>query len=225
MNINDPRYANQGLHVVLALFTVVNAKFKVLLIKRKNEPFKNKWILVGGCAYNTEAADTAMKREIFEKTNFNDIKFNMFDVFTDPNRSPLKRMIAIGYIGVADASIIEKFRENNKASEADWFEIDKVPELGYDHKQILTKAIEVLKEKIFDSTIIKTLYPKEFTLNELQSTYEKILNKQLDRRNFRKKMLQSGLITETNYTMKKDKTKPSKLYKFTEKEQKFNLYK
>lgn len=225
MKVKDPRYENQGLHVVLALFTVVNAKFKVLLIKRKNEPFKNKWILVGGCAYNTEDADTAMNREIYEKIRIKNIKFNKFDVFTDPYRSPVRRMIAIGYIGVADASIIDKFKETSKASSADWFEIDRIPELGYDHKEILFKAIDVLKEKIFDSTIMKTLYPNEFTLNELQMTYEKILDTKLDRRNFRKKMLQSGLIVETENTLKKDKTKPSKLYKFTEKDIKFNLYK
>ena len=110
-------------------------------------------------------------------------------------------------------------------SSADWFEIDRIPELGYDHKEVLFKAIESLKEKIFDSNIMKTLYPGEFTINELQQTYEKILETKLDRRNFRKKMIQSGIIAETQNTLKKDKTKPSKLYKFTDKEQKFNLYK
>ena len=166
-----------------------------------------------------------MRREIYEKIIIKDINFQKFDVFTDPKRSPVRRMIAIGYIGVADASIITKFKETSKASSADWFEIDRIPELGYDHKEILFKAIETLKEKIFDSNIMKTLYPNEFTLNELQQTYEKILETKLDRRNFRKKMLQSGLIVETQNTLKKDKIKPSKLYKFSEKQQKFCLYK
>ena len=68
MRLDDKRYENQGLHVVLSLFTVDKGKFKVLLIKRNNEPFKNKWILVGGCAYNTETGEQAMHRELYEKT-------------------------------------------------------------------------------------------------------------------------------------------------------------
>ena len=78
MNVNDKRYDNQGLHVVLALFTVDKGKFKVFLIKRKNEPFKDKWILVGGCAYNTETGEEAMTRELYEKTKFNSINAYSF---------------------------------------------------------------------------------------------------------------------------------------------------
>ena len=224
MNVKDKRYSNQGLHVVLALFTVDKGKFKVLLIKRKNEPFKNKWILIGGCAYNTESGEEAMNRELYEKTNIKNINFNMFDVFTNPNRSPLKRMIAIGYIGVCDASVIEHFKQTEKASDADWFAIDRVPELGYDHKEILDKAISTLKEAIFTTNIMKKLYPNTFTLPELQKTYETILNTNLDRRNFRKKLLNSNIIEETQETIKYDNVKTTKLYRFTNSDVKFNLY-
>lgn len=225
MNVNDVRYQNQGLHVVLALFTVTNGKFKVLLIKRKNQPFKNKWILVGGCAYNTETGEQAMKRELFEKTRITDVEFQMFNVFTNPNRSPLKRMIAIGYFGVSDSSIIEKFKQTEKASDAEWFEIDKVPELGYDHKEILDEAIENLKNSIFKTNIMRKLYPNYFTLPELQETYETILQVSLDRRNFRKKLLNEGLIVETDKTIKRGNSKPSKLYKFSDVSTTFNFYK
>ena len=216
MKVDDPRYDNQGLHVVLALFTVDDGKFKVLLIKRKNEPFKNKWIMVGGCAYNTETGEEAMKRELYEKARLENIDFEMFDVFTNPDRCSLKRMIAIAYIGVSDRKIIEKFEQTEKASEAAWFTIDKVPELGYDHNEILGKAIEALKQKIFTTNIIKKLYPDTFTLSELQKTYETILGRTLDRRNFRKKIQNKKIIIETNEVSKKEKTKPSKLYKFSD---------
>lgn len=225
MNTKDPRYDNQGLHVVLSIFTIDKGKFKVLLIKRKNEPFKNKWILVGGCAYNTESAEEAMNRELFEKTHIKNVNFEMFDVFTNPNRSPLKRMIAIGYMGVCDSSIIEKFRSTEKASDADWFEIDRIPELGYDHKDILTKAINTLKDKIFTTTIIKKLFPSTFTLPELQIAYESILDKKLDRRNFRKKLLSDNIIMETNETQKEQNKKATKLYKFTDKVSTISFYK
>ena len=225
MKVNDPRYANQGLHVVLSMFTVEKGKFKVLLIKRKNEPFKNKWILVGGCAYNTETGDEAMKRELYEKTHIKNINFEMFDVFTNPNRSPLKRMIAIGYIGVCDSHIIEKFKKTEKASDADWFEIDRIPELGYDHKEILEKAINNLKNKIFTTNIMKQLFPDTFTLPELQCVYETILEKKLDRRNFRKKLLSDEIIVETNETLKEENKKTTKLYKFTNKISTISFYK
>lgn len=225
MNINDPRYKNQGLHVVLSLFTVHKGKFKVLLIKRKNEPYKNKWILIGGCAYNTETGTEAMNRELYEKTHIKNIDFEMFDVFTNPNRSPNMRMVAIGYIGVSDAGIIESFKQTEKASDADWFEIDRVPELGYDHKEILDKAIETLKIKVFTTNIMKKLYPDKFTLPELQQTYEKILDTKLDRRNFRKKLILAKIIEETNQTIKTENVKTTKLYKFTDNDICFSLYK
>lgn len=225
MDINNPKYDNFGLHVVLALFTVENEKFKVLLIKRKNEPFKNKWILIGGAAYNDEEAIDAMNREIFEKTRIENISFELFNVFTKPNRSPLKRMIALGYLGVSDSGIIEKFKQTEKSSDAEWFEIDNIPELGYDHKEILDEAIETLKHKIFKTSIIKKLFPETFTLPALQTTYESILGIKLDRRNFRKKLITENIIEETNETLKTDKSKPSKLYKFTNITKSFSFYK
>jgi 8-oxo-dGTP diphosphatase len=149
----------------------------------------------------------------------------MFDVFTDPNRSPLKRMIAIGYIGVCDSSIIEKFKSTEKASDADWFEIDRIPELGYDHREILLKAINSLKDRIFTTNIIRKLFPKTFTLPELQVVYERILDKKLDRRNFRKKLLSDNIIVETNETQKEQNKKTTKLYKFTNKVSTISFYK
>ncbi len=225
MNVKDSRYDNQGLHVVLALFTIEKDKFKVLLIKRKNQPFINKWILIGGCAYNNETGEEAMSRELYEKTRIKNVEFEMFDVFTKPNRSPLRRMIAIGYIGITDSSIIDKFKQTDKASDADWFEIDRIPELGYDHKEILEKAIDTLKEKIFSTNIIKKLFPNTFTLPQLQKVYEKILGIELDRRNFRKKMLSDKIIIETQQIQKELNKKATKLYKFTDKTSKINFYK
>jgi 8-oxo-dGTP diphosphatase len=225
MDITDKRYSNQGLHVVLSLFTVEKGKFKVLLIKRNNEPFKDKWTLVGGCAYNTESAEQAMIRELYEKTHIKNVDFKMINVFTDPKRSPLMRMIAISYMAVSDANIIKKFKISNKATDADWFEIDRVPELAYDHKQILTDAIDNLKKEIFASNIMRKLYPDTFTLPELLNTYETILGIKLDRRNFRKKLLNANIIEETNQTLKQDNVKTTKLYRFTSNDLTFNFYK
>lgn len=214
MDIKNPLYKNQGIHAVLALFTVENGKFKVFLIQRKNEPFKDKWILIGGACYNNEDVDTAMKRELLEKTGMKDIHFQMFNVYSKPDRSPVCRMIAIAYLGVIDCNRVKYLKETTKTQDADWFEISHIPELGYDHTEILGDAIEFLKKKIFDSAILKDLFPKYFTLPDIHSAYESILNRKIDRRNFRKRLLQKNIIADTGMVQEVAGKKPAKLYKF-----------
>lgn len=214
MDIKNPLYKNQGIHVVLALFTTENGKVKVFLIKRKNQPFKDKWILVGGACYNNEDIDSAMKREMYEKAGLKNINYRMFNVYSKPDRSPVCRMIAIAYIGVIDSSRVKFLKETTKTQDADWFLIDRIPNLGYDHQEILEDAIEYLKKQIFDTTILKDLFPKYFTLPQLHKTYESILNKNIDRRNFRKRLLQQNIIIETGKLEEIAGKKPSKLYMF-----------
>ena len=194
MDKNNPLYKNQGIHVITALFTVENGKFKVLLIKRKNQPFKDKWILIGGACYNNEDVYDAMKREMAEKTGLKNINFEFFNIFSKPNRSPIMRMLAVVFIGVIDSTKVKILKETSKTEDADWFLIDRIPELGYDHKEILEKSIEFLKKRIFKSQILKNLFPKTFTLPQLYNAYVSILNKAVDRRNFRKKLLSGGII-------------------------------
>lgn len=214
MDIKNPLYKNQGIHVVLALFTTENGKVKVFLIKRKNQPFKDKWILVGGACYNNEDVDSAMKREMYEKAGLKNINYRMFNVYSKPDRSPVCRMIAIAYIGVIDSSRVKFLKETTKTQDADWFLIDRIPNLGYDHQEILEDAIKYLKKQIFDTTILKDLFPKYFTLPQLHKTYESILNKNIDRRNFRKRLLQQNIIFETGKLEEIAGKKPSKLYMF-----------
>lgn len=214
MNKENPLYKNQGIHVITALFTVEEGKFKVLLIKRKNEPFKDKWILVGGACYNNEDTESAMKREMLEKTGLKNINLEFFKVFSKPNRSPLMRMIAIAYIGVIDCKKVKLLKETTKTKDADWFLIDRIPELGYDHSEILKQAIKFLKVKIFNSQILKNLFPKKFTLPQLYGAYKSILNRDIDRRNFRKKLISDGIIQDTGEILNQEGKKSAKLYSF-----------
>ncbi len=216
MDIKNPLYKNQGIHVVLALFTAEEGKVKVFLIKRKNQPFKDKWILLGGACYNNEDVDSAMKREMLEKAGLKNIKFKMFNVYSKPDRSPVCRMIAIAYIGVIDANRVKFLKETTKTQDADWFLIDRIPNLGYDHQEILGDAIEFLKGQIFDTNILKDLFPKYFTLPSLHKAYESILNKHVDRRNFRKRLLQKNIIIDTGKIESANGKKPSKLYMFAD---------
>ncbi len=214
MQINNPLYKNQGIHVIASIFTVKDGKFKVLLIKRDNEPFKDRWSLVGGACYRTEDVMTAMKREVKEKTGLKNLKLTFFDLFSKPDRCSLMRMLGVGYIGVIDCDRVEILKKTTKTKDADWFDIDRIPLLAYDHNEIVEAAIEKLKELIFDTDILKELFTQNFTLPELHKAYCAILGKAIDRRNFRKKMLAENLIVPTGLEEDVTGKKKAKFYKF-----------
>ncbi len=214
MQINNPLYKKIGIHLIASLFTVEKGIVKVLLIRRTNEPYKGKWALVGGALYNNEELEVGMKREIFEKTGMVGIKVFRYNVFGKIKRSPIQRMVALGYLGVIDSKKVNVLKETLKTSDSDWFPLDKIPPLAYDHNEILKASIEELKTRIVESDILKILYPDGFTMPEIQKVYETILNKQIDRRNFQKRFFSLGLIEDTNKFKKFEGTKPAKLYKF-----------
>jgi len=217
MQVNNPLYKNQGIHVIISIFTVERGIIKVLLIKRKNEPYKDLWALVGGALYNNEELIDGIKREIYEKTGIENIDIYNSSVFGEVNRSPIKRMIAITYIGIIDSKRVGILKDTQKTSDADWVPIDKIPKLAYDHNKILDEAVNSLKEKIIETNILKSLYPDGFTLPEIQKVYEVILDNKFDRRNFRKKILNTGFIEDTNKYVSFEGKKQAKLYKFNNK--------
>ena len=217
MELKNPLYNNIGIHLISTLFTIENGIVKVLLIKRKNNPYNGMWALVGGALYNNEDLIDGMKREIYEKTGIENIDIYFSSVNGETNRSPMKRMIAVTYIGIIDSKRVDLLKETMKTSNADWVSIDRIPELAYDHNNILEAAITTLRERIIESNILKSLYPEGFTIPEIQKAYETILNKKFDRRNFRKKILSLGFIIDTNKYKNFEGKKPAKLYRFDDK--------
>ena len=214
MELNNKLYKNIGIHVITTLFTVDKGVVKVLLVKRTNEPFNGYWALPGGAMYNNETLEYGAKRELKEKTGLENIKLELGNIFDDVNRSNLQRMIGVSFLGVINTKGIELQKETMKTSNADFFAIDKVPKLAYDHNLVIDKSLVILKEKILKSSILKDLLPEEFTLPELQKVYETLLNKELDRRNFRKKLLNDGIIWAVNKDAVFNGKKPAKLYCF-----------
>lgn len=214
MDVRNKLYKNQGIHMIMALFTIEQGIVKVLLIKRKNEPFLGDWVLTGGALYNNEDLEDGAKRELKEKTGIEGVELKQFKAFGKLNRSPVMRMVAIGFIGVIDSKRVHLLRETRNTTNADWFAIDKVPPLGFDHNEILQSAILELQKQIVKTNILKSLYPDGVTIPELQKAYEAILNRKFDRRNFRKKILSLDLIEDTNQVGKFEGNKPAKVYKF-----------
>lgn len=216
MELKNPLYKNIGVHVVSSIFTVDRGVVKVLLIKRTNEPYKDFWALPGGAMYNNELIMDAAKRELNEKTGIGDVNLSMCKVIDTIDRSPIRRMIAICFIGVMDIKKVELLKSTSKTSESGWVDINYVNNLAYDHDEVLKFAIEELKNKIITTDILKSLFPDEFTLPELHNVYNSILGIDIDRRNFRKKMLNLNLISDTNKTVVYKGKKPAKLYRFND---------
>lgn len=212
MQKNNPLYKNQGIHVICSIFTVEKGITKVLLIKRKNNPYKDMWALVGGALYNNEDLIDGMKREIFEKTGIKDIDIYLSNVFGKKNRTEDIRMVAISYIGIIDSERVSILNETLKTSSASWYPINLIPQLAYDHNEILNESFSCLKRKIMETDILKALFPNGFVIPEIQKTYESILNIKFDRRNFRKKIL--TMVDDTNKYKVFEGTKPAKVYKF-----------
>ena len=214
MELSNKLYKNIGVHVITTLFTVDKGDVKILLVKRTNEPYKDYWALPGGAMYNNETLEVAAKRELKEKTGLVNINVELSGVFDDVKRSNLQRMIGISFLGVINVEGIKLQKETLKTSNADFFPINSIPTLAYDHNKIIDKSILILKEKILNSNILKDLLPDEFTLPELQKVYETLLNKELDRRNFRKKLLNDGIICDVKKDAIFNGKKPAKLYRF-----------
>ncbi len=207
--ISNLRVAVGAVDVVL--FTILDDKLHVLLIPIHRPPhYVHLQGLPGGIIEHSESADAAVFRHLKTKLGVSGIQIEQLYTFSDPKRDKRSRSISIAYMGLItqdNASLKDK-------TEGEWFNIHTLPKLAFDHKEIIKVAVDRLKGKVTYTTIVSNLLPKQFTLSELQYVNEVILGEQFDKRNFRKKILASGLIAPTG---KKKKTikRPAELYIFT----------
>ena len=193
----------------------------ILLIERGNEPFKGSWALPGGFMLETDQnALAGVKRELAEETNAKDVHLKEIGTFSEKDRDPRERVITIAFSALVKKDVFE-IKADTDAKKAEWFRINKLPELAFDHKDIIDKALEDLRKSILFEPVGFNLLNEEFTLSELQNIYIAILNperdnmKLCDRRNFKKKMDSLGYIEQIEGETKKVKgRRPSNLYRF-----------
>lgn len=190
----------------------------VLLIQRKYEPFKNFWAIPGGFVLEEETLEDAVRRELAEETG---VKLNYLEqlyTFGDPARDPRQRIVAVAYFGLVKASQYQELKASTDAENAKWFSIKKIPPLAFDHKQILSVAIERLRAKVRYQPIGFELLDKKFPFSDLEKLYTALLDRDINRRNFSKKILSFGFLEETGELSRSEgKGRPSKIYQFNQK--------
>jgi len=198
--------------VDVVIFTTHNGKLQTLLIRRKNPPFKGLWALPGGFLEKGEKIIRAAGRELFEEAGVGNIYMEQLYTFGDPGRDPRGRVITVAYFVLVPAPL--RASAGSDAREVKWWPVRNMPKLAFDHKKIISYAHERLKLKLEYTNVAWSLLTPKFTLSELQSVYETVWGKSVDKRNFRKKILSLKLLKASNEMRSGLHQRPARLYSF-----------
>lgn len=210
------KYPRPALTADCIIFGFDAGELKILLIERGLEPFKGKWAIPGGFLNMNENADDCAKRELYEETGLQNVFMEQLYTFSDAGRDPRGHVVTIAYyalVKLSDYSV----KAGDDAKNAQWFGISQIPPLAFDHDQVLKVALSRLRSKIRYQPIGFELLPDKFTLPDLQNLYEAILEVKIDRRNFRRKIIQTGLLIDHDESVKGMPHKGAKYYSFDKK--------
>ena len=196
------------------IFTLRDNDLMVLLIKRGHAPFEGMWAIPGGFVHIDESLEGAALRELEEETGVRDVYLEQLYTFGDLDRDPRGRVVTVVYIALVPFQSIDS-RAGSDATETNWWSVFNLPPLAFDHADILAYAVQRLRYKLEYTAVGFELLPDGFTLSELQAAYEVILGEDLDKRNFRRKILNAEVIEETG-EYRTGEGRPAKLYRFRE---------
>lgn len=196
------------------IFGFDRSGLKLLLIKRDFEPEKGKWSLMGGFLDRDESLDEAADRVLHKLTGLENVYLEQLYGFGEVDRDPVERTISIAYYALIN--IREHDKELMDKYSARWFPINDLPDLIFDHKEMVQAAKSRLKYRASHEPVGFELLPEKFTMPELQILYEGIYETQLDKRNFRRRILSMDILTKTDEKQKKYSKKGAYLYKFNE---------
>ena len=204
------------LTVDAVVFGYESGNISVLLVKRKYEPYKDAWALPGGFVLEKENLEQAVQRELSEETG---VKINYLEqlyTFGDLGRDPRGRVVSVAYFGLVKPNAFS-LRASTDAEEAEWFDIKKLPKLAFDHKKILKIAIERLQGKITYEPIGFELLDKKFPFSDLEKLYTTLLDREIDRRNFKKKITSLKVLDELDEKVSIGRGRPASLFSFNKK--------
>lgn len=217
------KYPHPAVTADAVVFGFDGKSLNLLLINRGIEPYKGSWALPGGFININETAEDGALRELKEETGVDDIYLEQFHTFTAVDRDPRERVMTIAFLAFIrqnDYSVVA----GDDAAKAQWFPVEKLPELAFDHKEIIKMALDKLRWKIMYEPLVFHLLNKTFTMTQLLTIYEAVIGKELDRRNFNKKMLQLGYVVPTEARVQ-GVGRPGTLYMFDEKKYKEQIEK
>jgi len=210
-------YERPALAVDCVVFGYEEDELKVLLIQRDIEPYKNVWALPGGFVRINETLEEAAIRELKEETSVENIYLEQLYSFGAIDRDPRERVVAISYYALVKLSE-HKAKGGTDAADANWYSLKNLPKLAFDHKEIIEVAYRRLQGKVRYEPVGFELLPKKFLFSAIEHLYETILQRKIDRRNFRKKMLSMGIIKQLEVQQENVAHRKGFYYSFDKKE-------
>ncbi len=207
---------NQNIKVAVdaVVFSYKKNELSVLLVKQKYGVYKNKWVLPGGLVLDNEPLKDAVKRELSEETGISvDYMEQLYTYGDEVGRDKRGRVISIAYMALVDPDGM-KLEASTDAIDASWFKVGSIPNLAFDHNKIVSDGLLRLRNKIHYQPIGFDLLPELFPFSALENLYKTISGKNIDRRNFRKKVLSFDILEETDKIHQEGSGRPGKLFKF-----------
>lgn len=208
-------YANVPQHLVAVDCIILgfeNGKLKLLIMQRKVDPMQGEWSLMGGFLQNEESVDEAAGRVLRQTTGLENIYMEQLACYGNVRRDTGARVISMAYYALIRITEHDHFLAQQYA--AHWLELHQIPELIFDHRQMIADALKKLRENAHFHPIGFELLPEKFTLSQLRSLYEEIYQHELDKRNFRKKILSMNILEKLEEKDKTTSKKGAYLYRF-----------
>lgn len=206
-------YPHPSVTTDCVIFGFDGTRLNVLLVERGIEPYKGRWAFPGGFLRMDESAEAGAMRELQEETGLEGAYIKQFHTFSDPNRDPRERVITVAFYALVR---MQEVKGGDDAARAEWFALDDVPSLAFDHDLILRMALKELRRQIHFEPIGFELLPEKFTIKELQLLYEAILDVTFDRRNFYNKMKHLEILTQLDEKVYNSPQKEAFLFKFNQ---------
>ena len=198
--------------VDIVIFTIRDRRLQVLLIRRLAKPFANKYALPGGFVLEKESVEAAAVRELREETGIDKVYLEQLYTFGEPNRDPRGRVITVAYYALVPHT--QSLHAGTDAADAAWFPVAELPPLAFDHRKIVDYAHMRIRNKLNYTNVGFELLARKFTLTELQLVHEAILGETLDKRNFRRRIIQQGIVKPVEEWVQTGR-KPAQLYRFS----------
>ncbi len=210
------RYERPSVTVDVVIFSILDDKLKVMLIKRNQWPFENVWAIPGGFVQMDESLEEAAYRKLNEETGVtsSNVYLEQLYTFGEPDRDPRTRVITVAYFALVGADKITP-QSDSEAGDVNWVSVYDMPVLAFDHPQILDYALTRLRYKLEYSAVGFQLLPEKFTLRELQDAYEIVLGTKLDKGNFRSKLRKTNVVEMVD-GYRDTGGRPARLYRFKE---------